>query len=475
MPKDLRTFLHEVASHRPGDLVTVDRQVSPLCEPTAVLEKLEADGRRPAVMFTNVAGSQIPMIINVHASFQRLALAFGTRSPVDLQHKLAAGEWTSVPPTIVERAAAPVKDVILTGKAASLDLLPIIKHNEKDAGLYVDAAPCILKQRGTGVYNMGLYRHQKFGAYELGYMVNPAHHGTYIRREYEDAGEPMDVALVVGHHPGFILASVAKVPGIGREFELASAYMEEPLELVPAETVDLLVPARAEIIIEGQIRHDYRHEGPFGEWPRFYTKEGPQPVIHVTAITMRRQPIYQSIFSAHAEHHVCGAIPRLGSIYRRVKEVVPTVVAVNLPISGCSRAFCYIAIKKRADGEPQQAAMAALTAETDVKHVVVVDDDIDVFNENDVLWAVATRFQADRDMIVMPNSFGSHLNPSAYARDDGQPRHLETKLILDATKPLPPAEFPEVARAPRALVDQIDLDAYVKPFDVAQLTPLVKA
>jgi 2,5-furandicarboxylate decarboxylase 1 len=473
MPKDLRTFLEEVAAHRPDDLFTVDRAVSPQCEPTAVLEKLEAEGRHPAVVFTNVQGSKIPMIINVHASLQRLALAFGTKSPVDLQRKLAASEWAPVPPRVVDRASAPVKDVILTGRDASLDLLPIIKHNEKDAGLYIDAAPCILKQRKTGVYNMGLYRHQKFGSFDLGYMVNPAHHGTYIRREYEDANEPMDVALVVGHHPGFILASVAKVPGIGHEYDLASAYLEEPLDLVQAETVDLLVPARAEMIIEGQIRHDYHHEGPFGEWPRFYTKEGPQPIIHVTAITMRRRPIYQSIFSAHAEHHVCGAIPRLGSIYRRVKEVVPTVVAVNLPISGCSRAFCYISIKKRADGEPQQAAMAALTAETDIKHVIVVDDDIDVFNENDVLWAVATRFQADRDMITMPNSFGSHLNPSAYAREDGQPKHLETKLILDATKPLPPAQFPEVARAPRALVEQVDLDAYLKPFNPSVLRTLV--
>jgi len=465
MPKDLRTFLEEVAEHRPDDLFTVDREVSPWCEPTAVLEKLEAEGRWPAVMFTNVTGSRIPAIINVHASFQRVALAFGTKSPVDLQHKLAANEWRTTPPVVVDKSQAPVKDIILTGKDATLDLLPIIKHNEKDAGLYVDAAPCVIKQRKTGVYNMGLYRHQKFGPHELGYMVNPAHHGTYVRREYEDAKEPMDVALVVGHHPGFILASVAKVPGIGREYDLASAYMEEPLELVPAETVDLLVPARAEIIIEGQIRHDYQYEGPFGEWPRFYTKEGPQPIIHVTAITMRKAPIYQSIFNAHAEHHVCGAIPRLGSIYRRVKEVVPAAVAVNLPISGCSRAFCYISIKKRADGEPQQAAMAALTAETDVKHVIVVDDDIDVFNETDVLWSVATRFQADRNMIMMPNSFGSHLNPSAYGRDEGQPKHLETKLILDATKPLPPVEFPEVARAPRALVEKIELEKYLKPFD----------
>ena len=469
MPKDLRTFLKQVAAARPDDLYRVDRRVSVECEPTAVVERLEAEGRHPAVLFTDVAGSDIPLLINVHASFSRLALAFGVRTPVEMQRKLAASEWKPTPPVIVDRKEAPAKEVVLTGRQASLDLLPLIKHNEKDAGLYIAAATCIVRQRGSQVHNMGLYRHQKFGPQELGFMVNPAHHATYIRREYEEAKEPMDVALVIGHHPGFVLASVAKVPGIGGELDLASAYMEEPLELVPAETVDLLVPSRAEIIIEGQIRHDYQQEGPFGEWPRFYTKEGPQPVIHVTAITMRRRPIYETIFSAHAEHHVCGAIPRLGSIYRRVKEVVPTVEAVNLPISGCSRAYCYISIKKRADGEPQQAAMAALTAETDVKHVIVVDDDIDVFNETDVLWAMATRFQADRDMIIMPNSFGAHLNPSAYSRTPGEPGHLETKLIIDATKPLPPAKFPEVARVPRDLVARIDLEEYLRPFTAAVL------
>jgi len=468
MPKDLRTFLREVAAARPDDLYTVDRPVSPECEPTALLEKLDAEGRRPAVMFTRVAGSDIPLIINLLASFQRLALAFGTRTPWELQRKLAAREWQPQKPVVVDRGQAPVKEVVLTGDEATLDILPILKHNEKDAGFYVDAAPCILKQRGTGVVNMGLYRHQKFGPRELGYMVNPAHHGTYIRREYEEAGEPMDVALVVGHHPAFVLASIARLPGVGGEVEVASAFLEEPLELVPAETVDLLVPARAEIIIEGQIRHDYKQEGPFGEWPRFYTKEGPQPVIHVRAITMRRRPIYQSIFNAHAEHHVCGAIPRLGSIYRRVKDVVPSVVAVNLPISGCSRAYCYIALKKRAEGEPYQAGMAALAAETDVKHVIVVDDDIDVFNETDVLWAMATRFQADRNMLILPNALGSHLNPSAYSRVPGEKGHLETKLIIDATRPLD-RPFPEVARAPRALVDRLEPEAYLRPFDPALL------
>ncbi len=464
MPKDLRTFLREVAAARPDDLFTVNRPVSADGEPTALLEKLDAEGKRPALVFTQVQGSDLPLIINLLASFQRVALAFGTKTPLELQRKLAAREWQPQKPVQVGRAQAPVKEVVLKGEEASLDILPILKHNEKDAGFYVDAATCILKQRSTGTYNMGLYRHQKFGPRELGYMVNPAHHGTYLRKEYEESGEPMDVALVIGHHPAFVLASIARLPGVGGELDVASSFLEEPLEVVPAETVNLLVPARAEIIIEGQIRHDYKKEGPFGEWPRFYTKEGPQPVIHVTAITMRRKPIYQSIFNAHAEHHVAGAIPRLGSIYRRVKDVVPSVEAVNLPISGCSRAFCYIALKKRADGEPYQAGMAALAAETDVKHVIVVDEDIDVFNETDVLWALATRFQADRNMLTLPNSLGSHLNPSAYSRTPGEKGHLETKLIMDATKPLDRA-FPEVARAPRHLVERIEPEEYLRPFD----------
>ncbi len=238
------------------------------------------------------------------------------------------------------------------------------------------------------------------------------------------------------------------------------------MDMVPAETIDMMVPARAEIILEGIIPANKRQfEGPFGEWPKYYYKEGDQPYMEVTAMTMRKNPIYQTVYNSHAEHHIIGAVPRLGSLYRRITEAVPSVQAVNLPLSAMGRSHIYISLKKRAEGEPKQAAMAAFVTESSIKHAIVVDDDIDVFNEADVLWCLAMRFQADRDLAIIQNTLGSHLNPTAYGHDRLQKGPMETKLIFDATKPLPPFEFPKLAKAPVDQFEKLDLKKTVRAYD----------
>jgi 2,5-furandicarboxylate decarboxylase 1 len=324
----------------------------------------------------------------------------------------------------------------------------------------------ICKERGTGALNVGIYRHQKQGKRQLGLMVNPANHANYVRAEYEDHNEPMEVALAIGHHPALNMAAVSKQAGVGSELEIAGAFLGEPLRVVKAETVDLIVPADAEIIIEGIVPPHKRHyEGPFGEWPHYYYKEGEQPYIEVTAITMRRSPIYQCIHSAHFEHNIIGAAPRLGSLLKRIQEVVPSTTGVNMPISGAARSHCYISVKKRAEGDPKQAALAAIVTDPNIKHVIVVDDDVDVFNETQVLWALAMRFQADRDLVIIPNIIGSHLNPTAYGFNRLEKGPMETKLIFDATKPLPPYHFPKEAQAPDEVLNRIELTRDTRPYE----------
>lgn len=466
MAKDLRTYLQDLVERRPEEVVVADREVDWRFEASAVVEKFEREEKFPLVFFRKIKGSQIPLIMNLGASYERLALALGATSVEQMEKDLAQMERNPIPPREVSRKEAPVKEVVLKGDQADLDLLPILTHNEFDAGRYINAAAMICKERGTGICNMGIYRHQKQGKKQLGLMINPANHASYVRAEYEDHNESMEVVLAIGHHPALNLAAVTKQPGIGQELEAAGAFLGEPLEMVKAETVDLLVPARAEIIIEGVVPpHKRQYEGPFGEWPHYYYKEGDQPFIEVTAMTMRRQPIYQSIHSAHFEHNIIGAASRLGSLYRRIKEAVPSIKAVNLPLSGAARSHCYISLKKRTEGEPKQAALAAFITEPAIKHVIVVDEDIDVFNETQVLWALAMRFQADRDLAVIPNILGSHLNPTAYGHNRMEKGPMETKLIFDATKPLPPYEFPKEAKAPEEVVQRIALQQYVRPFD----------
>ena len=259
----------------------------------------------------------------------------------------------------------------------------------------------------------------------------------------------------------------SKLAGIGGEFEACGGLLDEPLEVVKAETVDLMVPARAEIIIEGVVDTSpdaLRDEGPFGEYPRFYTGVGPMPWIKVTAITMRRDAIYMDVFNAHDEHTCLGGLPRMGSMYRRVRDSVPSVTMVNLPVSGMARSHAYISMKKARDGEPKLVAFAAFAVDHLVKHVFIVDDDIDVFDETEVLWCMCTRFQADRDLAIIPFGMGGHLMPNNYdieRNERATDRHqklMETKMILDLTKPAPPTPYPPKCQVPPDVVAGVDLE-----------------
>jgi 2,5-furandicarboxylate decarboxylase 1 len=188
------------------------------------------------------------------------------------------------------------------------------------------------------------------------------------------------------------------------------------------------------------------------------------PYVQVTAVTMRHDPIYVDVFNAHSEHLALGGIPRMGGIYRRVREVVPTVTAINLPVSGLARNHLYMSMKKRIEGEPKVAACAALTVDTLLKHIFIVDDDIDVFDEAQVLWCLATRFQADRDLTVMPNFLGGHLNPVTYGYHREEKGPMETKLIFDCTKPAPPVKFPPRCRVPESALAAVQPDQFLRDY-----------
>jgi 2,5-furandicarboxylate decarboxylase 1 len=244
------------------------------------------------------------------------------------------------------------------------------------------------------------------------------------------------------------------------------------LEVVKGETVDLDVPARAEIVIEGVLDpspENMREEGPFGEYPRYYTGVGPYPVIKVTAITMRRDPIYVDVFNASSEHSAIGGLARMGFLLNRARDVCPNVKNLYLPISGVARNHAYISMKKVADGEPHLAAFNVMAYSPATKHVFIVDDDIDVTNEADVLWALATRFQADKDLVVINNSIGSRLNPPTYGYRRDEKGTLETKLIFDCTRPLSAGTFPAATRVPPAVKARMNPGDYVRPLSEGDL------
>ena len=463
-PKNLRTFLDEVRAAYPNDVRVVDREVDPKWEITGLIAALEKRGEFPVVQYNNVRGSDLPVLISLFGNYERCALAMGQPDVWSAIEASAETEADPIPTHEVTRDQAPVQEVVLTGDDAKLSVLPITTHNEFDAGAFVCSGATIVKDPVTGKHNLGIYRHQVFNDHELGYFVNPSHHGNYVRVHYEELNQRMPVAIAVGHHPAMLLAAAAQTPRIGGELEMAGGLMGESMGLVKAVTQDIMVPAEAEVVIEGYIEPGHkRDEGPFGEYPWYYTGLGDRPVITVTAITMRKDAIWQDINAAHPEHNSLGMIPKAGSIWRRVLDAVPHAQKMIMPMSGCARLHCYISIKKRADGEPKQAAFAAFAAEANLKMVVIVDDDIDVFNELEVLWAVATRFQADQDLAVIPNALGAHLDPTAF--DITRLKHgaMSTKVIIDATKPAPPTDFPKRALVPADVVERMKPEDYLEP------------
>ena len=474
MAKDLRTYLDDLLAAQPDAVRVVEEEVDPEFEAAAIVHKILNDDAYPgfpAVLFKNIKGSPVPCLLNLHGTYDRVARSIDS-DVLGMVDEYAKREGAGIAPNMVDSADAPVHEVIWTGDKIDITKLPFLVHQELDAGRYITSAATISRDPESGRLNAGIFRHQIQGPAQVGFMTNPAHHTSYILRANREAKKPMEVALVIGHHPAMLMAAVSKLPGIGGEMEVFGGLLGEPVDMVKCKTVDLEVPARAEIVIEGIVDTDpeaVQNEGPFGEYPLYYTRLGPMPWVKITAVTMRRQPIYVDVFNAHREHLVLGALPRMGSIFRRVKESMPTVTGVSLPLMGI-RSTLVIQMKKRVEGEPKIAASAAFAVDPILKHIFIVDDDIDPHDMDQVLWAFTTRFQADRDLIIMPNFLGGHLNPVTYGWNREEKGPMETKMIIDCTKPAAPITFPPACRVPPDVVERVDPARLLKSFaDAADL------
>ena len=254
-----------------------------------------------------------------------------------------------------------------------------------------------------------------------------------LHRFYDAAearGEALPVAVVIGVDPATLLASQAILPLNADELEVAGALQGAPLPVVRCATNPVRVPADAEIVIEGRLLpHERATEGPFGEFPQYYGPAGDRQVLVVDAVTRRRDAIFHTIVPAAMEHLLLGAIPREASLLSLLRRSFPSVLDVHLPVGGVCRYHLYVQIAKRWDGEPRNIMMGAFAGHADIKQVVVVDEDVDVHDPQAVEWAVATRFQAGEDLVVVPGAQGSRLDPSAR---DGR----VDKMGLDATRPL---------------------------------------
>jgi len=454
MAKDLRNFIAEVEARSPDDIARVAQPISPRYEITALLTQLEKRKQFPLLFCEKVQGSNAPVVINVQASRRLMALALECE-PRDLATVFS--ERQSKPIAPVEMINAPVHEVIQTGDDVDLAQVPLLTHYDVNAAPYVTAGIVVTADPDTGVRNTSYNRLMMAGKRELRIFMAVGRHLWTLHNKLERRNQPLPVAIVIGVHPLFSLGAQAFTPATEDEYAVIGGMMGEPLRLVKAKTVPIPVPADAEMIIEGQILpHVRRTEGPFGEFTGHAVSQDERPVIEVTAITHRNNYIFQDVHAGYTEHKLMGAVPREAALIKAVRQTVPTVKNVCMPVSGNCRFHAYISIAKRAPGQAKNAICAAFAADMLLKHVVIVDEDIDVFDEEQVLWAVSNRFQADKDLVVIANAQGSELDPSA------GPGGVNAKMGLDATKPLD--GFPPELRVPDEIMRRIRLEDFLPAF-----------
>ena len=450
MAQDLRSFLDLVKRTRPADFQVVSRPVDPVYEITALVAKLEKEGRRrPVLLFENVKGTSFPVLTNLHASRSRLAAAINAAPDQMLPTYLRAME-RPVAPRVV--ATGPVKEVVRRGGDVDLGALPQIVHHERDAGPYVTAAISFAKDPASGTWNCAYNRLMIQGRDRSSIHLTLGKHLWEFYKIAEARSEPLPVAFAIGVHPAIALGALAIGSIDEDERAIMGALLGEPLELVKCETSDVLVPAHAELVLEGEILPEARvAEGPFGEFTGYSLGERQREIVRYTAITHRRDAMFQDITVAHLDHMLLSTIPMEANLFRAVRAMVPSVKAVRVP----GPFTCYVSIEQRLIGQAKNAIMAVLGADLYMKRVVVVDHDVDVFDDRQVNWALATRCQPDRDITIITNARGSDLDPST--REDG----YTAKWGVDATAKPSLAAYTPRHRVPPEVWQRLRIEDYL--------------
>jgi UbiD family decarboxylase len=451
----LRAFVETYGRAHPSEVLRITEPVDLEYDVQAVALDLERRRRFPVLVFERVRGHQTPIVANVMASRRSLAFALGVDEGSLGEAYARRLRDTETP---VVRDDPPFGARVVKGADVDLTALPIPTYYPGDAGRYLTAALTLARDPDTGVETAGYHRFQLKGRDRMGVSLHSRRRMFEYQRRAEAEGRNLPCAIALGLHPAIGMGALAyPAPQISK-LEVAGGLLGEPLEVSPCATVDLTVPAWTEIVIEGEILAGAREpEGPFGEFTGYVSRRSTEHVFVARAVSMREDAWFQSIASGRAPDHILPlGVLREAEIRNAVARVIPNIRAVHVPTSGGSAFTAYVSIRQTRPGEAKHAIAIALGVDHYLKLVVVVDDDIDVYDESDVLWALATRMQADRDVVVVAGSLGAILDPSASA--DG----VTAKIGFDATRPFgqPFAEklrmSPEKAAWAKALLDRLD-------------------
>ena len=436
--RDLREYLQKLEAE--GELIKIKESLSPVYEIPSVFKQLGLmDG--PAALVENVAGYSVPMAGNIFGSLKKLALALETEED-HLFPEYEKRAVSPIPPKLVEKEKAPVKQVIIKDNIDVMKTIPITKSHVGDASPYITQGLMCLKDPDTGTRDMAIRRVQVKGPNRLGiFFVGFTARAAWLKEEA--GGKPLETAIAVGVDPAVLIAGNVWSP-FGNRLALAGGLRKQEVELVKCETIDVDVPATAMFVIEGKILPDYLEpEGPFGEMMGFY-HTAMNPVMEITAITHQKDPIYSTHVTFSKEDAMVW--DALGKVifFPMLKMLVPSLKDFwySLPQN-----LMIISIIKRNEWD-SRVALQSLMSLPFAKIVIVVDDDIDVNNIDEVKWALAGRFQPDKDIVLASELLGSCIEPSLKGGLVG------SKLGIDGTKPLgEPGKFEKIS-IPKEIVEK---------------------
>ncbi len=423
-PTDLKSFMELLRSQ--GDLMSVSTPLDPKYEISAFLSEM---GRKdtPAILFEKVKGYSTPVVGNLLGTRRRLSLALGIE-PDKLFDEFPKRMGKEIAPVLIQDDSP--KRVVQKGKGLDLTkLLPVLTHYEGDSGPYITSGFSSARDPETGTIGRGLHRMEVRGKGQLGIsLLNPPLSEIYGK--YKKMRQPMEIAIAIGMDPLIFLSAILKAPLGMDKLSIAGGIRGEPIPTVKGKHVNLEIPAFAEIVIEGVIDPKGKEEdGILGESSGYYMGFSKSPTIEVKAITFRKDPIYHAIvpWSLEVDHllylvHGLDFIPKM-------KREIPSIAEIRL-IPGTFGSHAVMSFDTENKGEIRRALLLALSF-TNIKKVLAVNIDVNIQDDQELEWALATRFQADRDLVVMTDLRGQPIDPSSASG------FLTAKMGLDATKPRP--------------------------------------
>jgi 2,5-furandicarboxylate decarboxylase 1 len=411
-----RNFLEKLESE--GKVTRIKKEVSTELELAGIVDAL---GEKPC-FFENVKESSIPVVAGLVSSKELVAKALKMNMQQILPKLSSAIENPETPEVVKTGECQQIVE-----KNVDLNQLPIMRYTDKDGGKYIPSAISVIKDpdlgRNTCFHRLMLIGKNRFVAR----IVEDRGTDTALKK----AGGELDIALCIGNSTAVLLAASTSLPkGVD---ELGMANVLEKTELVKCKTIDVEVPRDCEIVLEGRITKELVPEGPFLDLTGIVDRVRMQPVIEIKCITHRKDPIYQTILAGRNEHKVLMGMPKEPTIFNEANKVCKCN-DVYITTGGCSWLHAVVQITKRNPDDGKRAIEAAFEGHKSLKHCVVVDDDINIYDSNDVEWALATRFQADKAAIIIPNQPGSSLDPSGDLTEGKKARTC--KMGLDATIPL---------------------------------------